>query len=184
MMVARTLRRNRKMTITTRPMVSISSNCTSSTEARMVVVRSVRMSTLNGGGQRGLQLRQQLLDAIDDGDDVRAGLPLNIQNDRGIVVHPRGLLDIFGAIDHGGHVGEPHRRAVAIGDDERTVAVARRSAGRWRRWCRPDAGRRNCLWPDRRWPGPARCANPPGSGRRRPAPLDSPECAPPASVRR
>ncbi len=30
---------------TTRPMVSISSNCTSSTEARMVVVRSVRMLT-------------------------------------------------------------------------------------------------------------------------------------------
>ena len=44
MMVAETLRRNRKMTITTSPTVSISSNSTSSTEARMVVVRSVRMA--------------------------------------------------------------------------------------------------------------------------------------------
>ena len=41
MKVAGMLRRNRKMTITTRPTASASSNSTSSTEARMVVVRSV-----------------------------------------------------------------------------------------------------------------------------------------------
>ena len=45
MIVAARLRRNRKMTMTTRPTVSISSNCTSSTEARIVVVRSVRIET-------------------------------------------------------------------------------------------------------------------------------------------
>ena len=49
-MVAARLRRNRKITITTSATVSISSNCTSSTEARMVVVRSVRMSTVTDGG--------------------------------------------------------------------------------------------------------------------------------------
>ncbi len=38
--VAETLRRNRKVTITTSAIASISSNCTSVTEARMVVVRS------------------------------------------------------------------------------------------------------------------------------------------------
>ena len=43
--VAERLRRNRKMTITTRATVSINSNCTSLTEARIVVVRSVRMET-------------------------------------------------------------------------------------------------------------------------------------------
>ena len=41
MIVAGMLRRKRNMTITTRPTASVSSNSTSSTEARMVVVRSV-----------------------------------------------------------------------------------------------------------------------------------------------
>ena len=41
MMVAGTLRRKRKITSTTRPTASVSSNSTSLTEARMVTVRSV-----------------------------------------------------------------------------------------------------------------------------------------------
>ncbi len=45
MMVAARLRRNRKITITTRATQRMSSNSTSATEARMVVVRSVRMET-------------------------------------------------------------------------------------------------------------------------------------------
>ena len=45
MMVAEALRRNRKMTITTSTVVSISSNSTSFTDARMVVVRSVMTCT-------------------------------------------------------------------------------------------------------------------------------------------
>src|ERR1700751_3300370 len=40
-MVAERLRKNRKMTITTRPIVSINSNSTSATDALMAVVRSV-----------------------------------------------------------------------------------------------------------------------------------------------
>ena len=40
MIVAQTLRRNRKITITTRPIASISVNSTSLTEARIVCVRS------------------------------------------------------------------------------------------------------------------------------------------------
>ena len=35
---------------------------------------------LNAGGQVGLKLRQQLLDALDDADGVGAGLPLDIQD--------------------------------------------------------------------------------------------------------
>ena len=50
---------------------------------------------LDGGGKRGLQLRQEFLDAIDDGDDVRAGLALNVEDDRGILVGPGGLLGRF-----------------------------------------------------------------------------------------
>ena len=56
---------------------------------------------LDGGGQRGRELRQQLFDSIDDRDDVRAGLPLNIQDDRGSLVHPGGLADVLGVVDHG-----------------------------------------------------------------------------------
>ena len=50
MMVAQTLRRNRKMTITTRPMESMRVNCTSCTEARMVSVRSTTVWTSTEGG--------------------------------------------------------------------------------------------------------------------------------------
>ena len=45
MIVAETLRRKRKMTSTTSPTVSESSNSTSRTDARMVVVRSVKTET-------------------------------------------------------------------------------------------------------------------------------------------
>jgi hypothetical protein len=48
--VAEALRRNRKITITTRAMASASSNCMSSTEARMVTVRSVSTCTSSEAG--------------------------------------------------------------------------------------------------------------------------------------
>src|SRR5216684_1098940 len=48
--VADKVRRKRKMTITTSATVSISSNCTSRTEARIVVVRSVRTATCTEDG--------------------------------------------------------------------------------------------------------------------------------------
>ena len=51
MMVAARLRRKRKMTITTRATVSISSNSTSLTEARMVTVRSVSTLTCTLAGK-------------------------------------------------------------------------------------------------------------------------------------
>ena len=54
MMVAGILRRNRNMTSTTRPTASASSNSTSSTEARMVVVRSVSGVTVIAAGSEAL----------------------------------------------------------------------------------------------------------------------------------
>ena len=94
------------MTSTTRTTVSISSNCTSSTEARMVVVRSVSTVTWTADGSDALQLRQQLLDAVDHLDDVGAGLALDVDDDGRPVVHPGRLPDVLGAVDHVGHVGE------------------------------------------------------------------------------
>ena len=50
MIVADRLRRNRKITITTSAIVSSSSNSTSCTEARIVVVRSVSTATFTDAG--------------------------------------------------------------------------------------------------------------------------------------
>ena len=55
-------------------------------------------------GNRGAQLRQKFFDAIDDRDDVRAGLALDVHDDGWLLVHPGGLPDIFGAIDDGGDI--------------------------------------------------------------------------------
>src|SRR6266436_9518081 len=52
--VADGLRRNRKITTTTRITASPSSNSTSATEARMVVVRSVSTSTSTAAGSAAL----------------------------------------------------------------------------------------------------------------------------------
>ena len=56
MIVADRVRTKRNMTMTTSAMVSISSNCTSCTEVRMVTVRSVRMATSTATGSDALSL--------------------------------------------------------------------------------------------------------------------------------
>ena len=42
----------------------------------------------------------------------------------GVRVGPGAELGVLGAVDDGGDVGQPHRRAVAIGDDQLAVVVA------------------------------------------------------------
>ena len=71
-----------------------------------MIVRSVSTSTETAAGSEALQLRQQRLDAIDDLDDVRPGLPLDVENHRRRVVHPGGLPDVLGVVDDVGHVGQ------------------------------------------------------------------------------
>ena len=55
MTVAQKFRRKKKITITTRPTDSIRVNCTSSTEARMVRVRSTMMDGVDRGRHGGLK---------------------------------------------------------------------------------------------------------------------------------
>ncbi len=70
-------------------------------------------------GRQGLaQLRQQRLDAVDDGDDVGAGLALDVHDHRLCRVGPGGEPVVLLRLGDGRHVGHPHRRAVAIGDDD------------------------------------------------------------------
>ena len=125
MTVAESVRRNRKITMITSATANINSNCTSRTDARIDVVRSVSTVTWTDDGKRTLQLRQQLLDAVDDFDDVCARLTLDVDDDRRRLVHPGRLSDILDIVDDVGDVGQMHRRPVAIGDDQRAVFRAR-----------------------------------------------------------
>ena len=74
-------------------------------------------------GQRGAQLRQQRIDAVDHLDDVGAGLALHIDDDRRRQVSPGGELGVFRAGDDSGDIRQPHRRAVAIGDDQGAILI-------------------------------------------------------------
>ena len=56
-------------------------------------------------------------------DDVGAGLALHVEQDRRGCVHPAGELDVLRALQHGGDVGQMHRRAVAVGHDDVLVVV-------------------------------------------------------------
>ena len=118
MTVAQKLRRNRKITITTSATVSINVNCTSATEARMVSVRSEMIIDLDGRRDRGLQHRQHRLDPVDGVDDVGAGLALDCQDDRALLVVPAGDQVVLRPVDGLADVADAHRRAVAVGDDQ------------------------------------------------------------------
>src|SRR5580693_2869735 len=115
MIVARTLRRNRKMTITTNATVSINSNSTSFTDARMVTVRSVSTVTCTAAGKLDCSSGNRALTRSTT-NDVGAGLPLDVDDHRGRFVHPRGLLDVFNVVHHIGYVRQFHRRAVVVSD--------------------------------------------------------------------
>ena len=121
--VARALRRNTKITSTTRMTASVSSNSTSShrgADGHGAVGQDVEVDR---GRQRGLQLRQQRLDALDHRDDVGAGLALDVEDDGRRLVHPGAELVVLGAVDDVADIAEPDRRAVLVGDDQRFVVA-------------------------------------------------------------
>src|SRR5262249_6432645 len=122
--------------------------------------------------------------AVDDRNDVRARLPLNIQNHRGLAVRPRRLPHVFGAVKNFSYVRQAHRRAVAIRHNEWPVAVARNQlvvrANRVR-LMRP-VKRALTLAPPP--PCPPRSQNLGAPPHPKPPPRDSPEPAPPAAARR
>ena len=80
---------------------------------------------LHGGGQRALELRQELLHAIDHLDEVGPRLSLDIDDDGRTGAHPRRLPEVLGVVHGVGDVGEEHGGAVAVGDDERPVESTR-----------------------------------------------------------
>ena len=66
--------------------------------------------------------REEFLDVVHHLDGVGAGLPLDGQDDGALVrVEPAGDPVVLHRVDHDSQVGEPHRRAATVGDDERAV---------------------------------------------------------------
>jgi len=55
--------------------------------------------------QRAFQRRQQLLDPIHDFDNVGPRLALDVDDHGRRLIHPRSLLDVFGVVHHGRHIG-------------------------------------------------------------------------------
>src|SRR5581483_6332593 len=78
----------------------------------------------DAGRQGGAELGQALLDAVNNLNNVGAGLALDVEDDRRGLVHPCRLFGVLGAVDDGGDVFKHDRRALAIGDDDAFVIRA------------------------------------------------------------
>ena len=78
-------------------------------------------SNLDGRRDRSLQHREQRLDPLDRVDDVSAGLTLNREDDRGLLVEPRGRPVVLGAVNRLSDVLDPDWRTIAICDDKVVV---------------------------------------------------------------
>ena len=60
----------------------------------------------------------RVLDRVDRGDHVGAGLALHVQDDSGHGVGPGGQPGVFGVVNDIGHVGQTHRGAVLERQDQ------------------------------------------------------------------
>ena len=77
---------------------------------------------MNGGRNLFAQNGQQILDPVDHLHRVRAGLPLDGQDDAADVVEPRYGLIHLNAVDDVPELFQPHRVAVFPGNDDGTVS--------------------------------------------------------------
>ena len=123
MMVARIVRRKISTTMMTSATLSISVNCTSRIDARMVVVASCTTVSVAPAGIERCSFGSSLLDALHGLDHIGAGLALDVDDDGGIALVPAADLVVLQAVDDVGDVLEQHRRAVAIGDDDVAIGV-------------------------------------------------------------
>ena len=75
------------------------------------------------GREGTAQDRKEPADALHHLDDVGPGLALDIEDDRRGGADPGGQLGVFRRVLHRGHIGQPDRGAVAIGDDQAAVLL-------------------------------------------------------------
>ena len=99
MNVGQNRRRNRKITITTSAMLSSSENCTSCTDARMVVVRSLISVSLTDGGIHFFELRQHGANAVHGLDHVGVGLLEDDDQHGAVGAGPAGDARVLGAVE-------------------------------------------------------------------------------------
>ncbi len=83
---------------------------------------------LDGGRQRGLQLRQHRLHLGDGLDDIGTRRAEQDHQDGGLAVRHAEIAHVLDAVAHHRDVAQPHRRVVAIGHDQRLV-LGRRLRG-------------------------------------------------------
>ena len=142
MSVARTFRRNRKITSTTSPNATSRVICTSWIDSRIGIDRSDWTASLTDGGSWAWSVGSSSLDGRRHLDGVRPRLPLNAP--------ARSARVIVAGLAVRAALGEPRRRpcrsrrrrsrsassssrtglAVAVGDDHRAVLPRLRRAGR------------------------------------------------------
>ena len=119
--VARRFRRKAKTTTITSSTASTRVRSTSRNEVRMVVERSTPKAMSIAGEIEALSCRHQRLDQIDGRDDVRVRLPVQNDQDGWLAVGEAGVAQILDPVGHLADIGKMHRRAVAVGDDQRLV---------------------------------------------------------------
>src|SRR6185437_13535088 len=122
MMVAGILRRNRKITSTTRMTASDSSNSTSWTEARMVLVRSVRIETSTAAGSDADSAGSSFLMRSTTWITFAPGWRWMLRMMPG-VVFTQPEVEVLRAADHVRHVREADGVAVLVGDDDALVGI-------------------------------------------------------------
>jgi hypothetical protein len=102
-----TLRRNRKITITTSATASISSNCTSSTEARMVWCGRSAADDVDAAGSVACSCGSSALTRSTTSMTLAPGWRWMLRMTAGRAVGPgRERLDVLGVVDHFGDVGQ------------------------------------------------------------------------------
>ena len=123
MIVAETLRKNAKITRMTSPIVSQSVCLTSAIDSRIVCERSKRDFELEIRGHLLMESRQQLLDAVHDGNGIGARLLLHRQRHSGLIVFPECGFVVLNAVNNPRDLLQAYRVAISIRDDQRAEAV-------------------------------------------------------------
>ena len=123
MMVAQTLRRNSRITITTSAMVSASVNSTSRTEARMVVVRSRMVSTFIAGGMVAVSRGSCALIWSTVSMTLAPGCLKTTSRMLRLLFFQAATVWSFAPVDRVADVAHADRRAVAVGDDDVVVLL-------------------------------------------------------------
>ena len=122
-----------------------------------------RQCDVDGRRDRGFQLRHQRFHRVDGADDVGAGLPVEDDQHRRLAVGKAGVTQVFHPVGDLADIGKVHRRAVAVGDDQRSGSRQPCWPGRWHRSGSADRRHRyrpsDCAhW---RWPSAARTSSRP-----------------------